>query len=77
MITEEDLKQEIEKLDPTSLELALNILKQLPHKEESTSPNAGQKAYQQMLKSGFIGSVALEADLSENYKQHLDWSHKI
>lgn len=76
MITEDDLTQEIKQLDPAVLELALNLLKQLPHKPEQTL-NKGQKAYQLMLESGFIGSVALETDLSENYKDYLDWSHKI
>jgi hypothetical protein len=39
--------------------------------------NEGQIAYQLMLQSGFIGCVELDENLSENYKEHLDWSHKL
>jgi len=35
MITKEDLKQEIEQLDPTYLELVLKLLKQFPHHSKS------------------------------------------
>ncbi|MCF7964677.1 MAG: hypothetical protein QX199_12820 [Methylococcaceae bacterium] len=37
----------------------------------------GQNAYQLMQQSGFIGCVELDENLSENYKDKLDWSHKI
>jgi hypothetical protein len=37
----------------------------------------GQRAYQLMQQSGFIGSFEDDGNLSENYKAHLDWSHKI
>jgi len=37
----------------------------------------GKKAYQLMQESGFIGCVEMEEDLSETYKEHLDWSHKV
>jgi hypothetical protein len=39
--------------------------------------NEGQRAYQLMQQSGFIGSFEDDGDLSENYKSHLDWSHKV
>lgn len=37
----------------------------------------GQNAYQLMQQSGFIGCVELDENLSENYKDQLDWSHKL
>lgn len=37
----------------------------------------GQNAYQLMQQSGFIGCVENDENLSENYKDYLDWSHKI
>ena len=39
MITKEDLKQEIEQLDSSYLELVFNLLKQLPH-HHKTKPDA-------------------------------------
>jgi hypothetical protein len=37
----------------------------------------GRTAYQLMQQSGFIGCVELDENLSENYKDCLDWSHKL
>lgn len=37
----------------------------------------GQNAYQLMQQSGFIGSLEDNGNLSENYKDYLDWSHKV
>ena len=37
----------------------------------------GQNAYQLMQQSGFIGCVENDENLSKNYKDYLDWSHKI
>ncbi|PZN74413.1 MAG: hypothetical protein DM484_21455 [Candidatus Methylumidiphilus alinenensis] len=37
----------------------------------------GYNAYQLMLQSGFIGCVEMDENLSENYKDTLDWSHKL
>jgi len=39
--------------------------------------NEGQRAYQLMQQSGFIGSFEDDGDLSENYKAYLDWSDKV
>ncbi len=39
MVTKEDLKQEIEQLDSSYLELVFNLLKQLPH-HHKTKPDA-------------------------------------
>lgn len=45
--------------------------------QEKNSPTEGQTAYQLMQQSGFIGCVELNENLSENYKELLDWSHKL
>lgn len=37
----------------------------------------GQAAHELMQQSGFIGSLEDNGDLSENYKDYLDWSHKV
>jgi hypothetical protein len=37
----------------------------------------GQNAYQLMQQSGFIGCMEDDGNLSENYKELLDWEHKI
>ena len=39
MVTKEDVKQEIEQLDPAYLELVFNLLKQFPH-HQRTKPDA-------------------------------------
>jgi hypothetical protein len=42
----------------------------------NTTNSEGQNAYQLMQQSGFIGSLEDDGNLSENYKDYLDWSHK-
>jgi len=44
---------------------------------KNTTKTEGQNAYELMQQSGFIGCVESDENLSENYKDHLDWSHKI
>ncbi len=44
---------------------------------KNTAKTEGQNAYELMQQSGFIASVEMDENLSENYKEHLDWSHKI
>jgi len=54
--------------------VTLAIDEAFPKKIEQTE---GEKSYQLMLQSGFIGCVENHENLSENYKEYLDWSHKI
>ncbi len=44
---------------------------------KNVAKTEGQTAYQLMQQSGFIGCVENDENLSENYKDYLDWSHKI
>ncbi len=44
---------------------------------QNIAKTEGQNAYQLMLQSGFIGCVEMDENLSENYKDDLDWSHKL
>lgn len=44
---------------------------------KASSKTEGQNAYQLMQQSGFIGCMEDGENLSENYKNYLDWSHKI
>jgi DNA-binding transcriptional regulator YhcF (GntR family) len=46
-------------------------------KQLSVELNEDQKAYQIMQESGFIGSIEGGGNLSETYKDHLDWYHKL
>ena len=43
---------------------------------KNAEKSEGQNAYQLMQQSGFIGSLEDDGNLSENYKDYLDWSHK-
>lgn len=40
-------------------------------------PTEGEKVLAILQKTGFLGSMPDVADLSENYKNHLDWTDKI
>jgi len=44
---------------------------------KNTTKTEGQTAYQLMQQSGFIGCVELNENLSENYKDILNWNHKL
>jgi predicted transcriptional regulator len=44
---------------------------------KTTVKTEGQKAYELMQQSGFIGSMEDVLDLSENYKDYLDWSDNV
>ena len=41
------------------------------------TPTEGARVLAILQKTGFLGSMPDTADLSENYKNHLDWSEKI
>ncbi len=45
----------------------------IPHKTPSTE---GEKILAILQKTGFLGSMPDVANLSENYKDYLDWSDK-
>lgn len=45
--------------------------------DKSSDANEAQNAYQLMQQSGFIGCMEGDGDFSENYKNDLDWSHKV
>jgi len=73
-----DKLKELEKnLRKNTSELISLAIDEIYNKQKSTELNEGQKAYQIMQQSGFIGSIEGAGDLSENYKDQLDWSHKI
>ena len=41
------------------------------------TPTEGERVLDILQKTGFLGSMRDNSDLSENYKTHLDWSEKI
>lgn len=81
-ITAELDSQHLEKLQTLETQLQQNTSEFIAWAidkiyQEKNSPTEGQIAYQLMQQSGFIGCVELNENLSENYKEHLDWSHKL
>ena len=44
---------------------------------KNTANSDAQNAYQLMQQSGFIGCLEDDGNLSENYKDYLDWSPKV
>lgn len=45
--------------------------------KEKQLPTEGEKVLAILQKTGFLGSMPDTTDLSENYKNHLDWSEKV
>lgn len=45
--------------------------------KEKQLPTEGEKVLAILQKTGFLGSMPDITDLSENYKNHLDWSEKV
>lgn len=73
-----DKLQQLEKLlSKNTSELITLAIDEIYSQQKSTELNKGQKAYQIMQQSGFIGSIEGDGNLSENYKEELDWSHKV
>ena len=81
-ITLELDNQHIEKLYALENQLKLNVSELFASFideafSKNKTANEGQIAYQLMLESGFIGCVEKNEKLSESYKEHLNWNHKI
>jgi hypothetical protein len=81
-ITLELDNQHIEKLHALENQLKINASELIASLidevfSKNKIQNEGQTAYQLMLESGFIGCVEIDENLSENYKDYLDWSHKL
>lgn len=81
-ITAELDSQHLEKLQTLETQLQQNTSEFIAWAidkiyQEKNSPTEGQTAYQLMQQSGFIDCLELNENLSENYKEHLDWSHKV
>jgi hypothetical protein len=69
-----ELEQALSKTTSEFITFAIDEIYKMRKAPELTE---GQKAYQIMQQSGFIGSFHDDENLSENYKDYLDWSHKI
>ena len=68
-----DKLHELEKsLRKNTSELISLAIDEIYNKQKSTERTEGQKAYQIMQQSGFIGSIEGDGNLSENYKEQLD-----
>lgn len=82
-ITAELDDQHLEKLQALEKTLRKNTselislaIDEIYQRQASSLETEGQKAYQIMQQAGFIGSMAGDGNLSENYKDVLDWSDK-
>lgn len=60
------------------------ILAHLPHYAEfdkvqntKNTTTEGEKVLAILKKTGYLGSMPDATDLSENYKDHLDWGNKV
>ena len=63
---------------PDFADCDVNVVVMLsPKQAESQSTLIGKDALLLAQDIGFIGSLDAEPDFSTNYKDHLDWSHKI
>lgn len=68
---------ELEKaLRKNTSELISLAIDEIYQRQVSPPLSEGQKAYQIMQQTGFIGSMSGDGNLSENYKEVLDWSDK-
>jgi len=80
-ITAELDSQHVEKLHSLEKTLKMNasevIAIAIDQVFTSAAKTEGQNAYLLMQQSGFIGCVENDENLSENYKDALDWNHKI
>jgi len=79
-ITAELDNQHLEKLHALEKALRKNTselislaIDEIYQRQMPVALNEGQKAYQIMQQTGFIGSMAGDGYLSENYKDALDW----
>jgi hypothetical protein len=70
-----ELEQSLRKTTSELISLAIDEIYKL--RKVPSELNEGQRAYQLMQQSGFIGGFSDDEDLSETYKTHLDWSHKV
>lgn len=68
-----ELEKTLRKSTSELLSLAIDEIYQ---RQARPLPSEGQKAYQIVQQTGFIGSLAGDGDLSESYKDHLDWGDK-
>lgn len=82
-ITAELDNQHLEKLNELEKALRKNtselialVIDEIYQRQACPPVSEGQKAYQIMLQTGFIGSMAGDGKLSENYRDYLDWSDK-
>jgi vacuolar-type H+-ATPase subunit E/Vma4 len=73
----EKLKNLEKKFQKNTSELISFAIDEVYGKQLSVELNEGQKAYQIMQKSGFIGSIEGGGNSSETYKDHLNWYHKL
>ena len=64
--------------EPDFADCDVNVFVMLsPKPTENQNILIGKDALQLAQDIGFIGSLEAEPEFSTNYKDHLDWSHKL
>lgn len=66
-----ELEQTLKKTTSELIALAIDEVYNTQHK-----PTEGERVLKILQKTGYIGSLPDVEDLSENYKNYLDWNHK-
>lgn len=81
-ITLELDNQHIEKLHTLENQLKINASELVASLideifAKNTTKTEGEKLLAILQETGFLGSLPDDENLSENYKDYLDWSHKL
>lgn len=66
-----------EKFSKTTSELISLAIDEIYKSLQNDNLTEGKKAFRIMKDSGFVGNFEDDGNLSEDYKNYLDWSDKI
>ncbi len=73
----EKLHEQERKLKKTVSELITLAIDEIYSKKEAQAVTEGQKVLDILKHTGYLGGLPDKSDLSENYKDYLDWSDKV
>jgi len=81
-ITAELDKQHIDKLHNLEINLKKSTCELIAFAidevySNKSKPTEGEKLLGILKQTGYLGSLSDDENLSETYKEHLDWSHKV
>jgi len=73
----EKLHEQERKLKKTVSELITLAIDEIYSKKEAQAVTEGQKVLDVLKHTGYLAGLSDVPDLSENYKDYLDWNHKV